>query len=180
MNNNAPYRASCNGYADGCTFGTTFQLGPPSGSAVVQYKNITTVPGAPVDSTTGKSTIQPLGTADFVHCDDDSTCQGPLYGKGDIISYNGYNYTGSGGTSTDACPAVGTVGNSWINLCNTASPMVPTNSFAPDSAAGTINLSPCSPMGWKSVYATRLWQGVFGWLTPDGCASVVCTDGGTY
>ena len=164
MNDGAPFRARCDAYA-GCTLGPNFQHAQSGGLAVAQYKNTTAIPGAPVDGTTGKSTIQPLGgTSTSGTCDSGAYCESSPFITG-LVNYNGSNY---GGTN---------VGGPWVNADNAT---VPANTFALDSAAGPVNLSPCNQMGWQCVYATRQWHGVFGWLTPDGCASVVCTSGGTY
>ena len=164
MNDGAPFRARCDAYA-GCTLGPNFQHAQSGGLAVAQYKNTTAIPGAPVDGTTGKSTIQPLGgTSTSGTCDSGAYCESSPFITG-LVNYNGSNY---GGTN---------VGGPWVNTDNTT---VPDNTFSLDSTAGPVNLSPCNQTGWQSVYGTRIWQGVFGWLTPDGCANVLCPDGSFY
>ena len=163
MNDGAPFRARCDAYA-GCTLGPNFQHARAAGQAVAQSQNTTAIAGAPVDGTTGKSTLQPLGGTSTAYCDSGATCESSPFITG-LVNYNGSNY---GATN---------VGGPWVNADN---PNVPPNTFAPDSGAGTVNLSPCNQMGWQCVYATRQWQGQFGWLTPDGCTSIICTGGGTY
>ena len=94
MNNagdNAPFRAKCPQYAM-CFDGPVMQHGRLNWKRQV-YKNTTAITGAPVDGTTGKSIIAPLGGLI------ESDCSTAVTG----IPYNGINYASSpqGGWGTD-------------------------------------------------------------------------------